>query len=211
MTARSDSALPEHRVPAPAAKQSQDFQSELIRFLEDRLDAELDTLISRENRYRLSHGSGWGSLADPDDEPGKFETATAEVVVSFEAVATQNLGAFRASIDAIAEQMARTVIGGLFSTVSEAADRVGNSVSASEQGSNAAAFLEMLRKIEFGVDSQGRVTFPSLHVGPGVAEKLLAELEAQGPEFHEEVRRLQTEKAKAALARDRDRRSRYRR
>jgi hypothetical protein len=195
------------RVPAPAVRECRDFQTQVVQFLDGQLQLELDKMIAPENRYKLTHGVSWG--APTDGGPDRFERATGQTSMNLAALANQELDAVGAILSSLSEQMNAAIIGGLYETVSEAADKVGNVVSSRQQGSAANAFLEMLRKLEFGVDRQGRVSFPSLHVHPEAGAKLLAELQAQGPDFHEEVRRVQKEKVESALAREQERLGKY--
>lgn len=113
-------------------------------------------------------------------------------------------------LNALVQGMASAMTRDIFATVNDAAESSGNVVSQREAGSPARAFLEMLKKIEFGVNARGEVTLTSLHAPPGLGEKMLEDLNAQGPEFRAEVQRIKREKAEAALERERKRLGRYR-
>jgi len=96
----------------------------------------------------------------------------------------------------------------LYQTVPEAVEEVGNVVDAKGK-TTTGAFLEMLRKIEFGVDRKGEVTRPEIHTHPDNAPKFLKALEDAGPEFGAEVERLMAEREAEALERERVRKTRF--
>jgi hypothetical protein len=97
----------------------------------------------------------------------------------------------------------------MYEMVSDAAASVGNVVDAKATGSIAESFLEMLRKTEVGVDRDGTISMPQLHVHPDTWVKMEEELRSQPPEFGAEVERIQAEKAEAAFDREATRKGRY--
>jgi hypothetical protein len=96
----------------------------------------------------------------------------------------------------------------LYETVSSAVQEVGNVVDAKGKPTPD-VFLEMLRKIEFGVNRRGEVTRPEIHVHPETAPGLIKALEDAGPAFQAEVDRLTAEKEAEALAREARRKARF--
>ena len=102
-------------------------------------------------------------------------------------------------------QFARSI----YSVVGAAAERVGNVVSNKETGSTAQSFLAMLKKIEFGVDRDGNVSLPQVHVGPDMAEKMINELQSQPPEFGEEVERVKAQRSEQALQKEAERKAKF--
>ena len=97
----------------------------------------------------------------------------------------------------------------IYQTVHEATERTGNVVDAEQHGSPAKAFMEMLRKIEFGVDRDGAVSRPQIHLGSEIYEKFTKDIEAQGVEFREKVEELTAAKEAAALEREAKRKARF--
>ena len=98
----------------------------------------------------------------------------------------------------------------LYETVSSAVEEVGNVVDAKGKPTPD-AFLEMLSKIEFGVDRKGEVTRPEVHLAPEAVPKFMKALEDAGPAFRSQVDQLIAAKEIAALAREKERKSRFRR
>jgi hypothetical protein len=109
----------------------------------------------------------------------------------------------------VAETISSEMKKNIYATVSAAADGTGNVVSTKAAGSPALAFLEMLRKIEFGVNPKGEVTLPDLHLSPEMGQKMFDDLNSQGPEFRNEVERIKREKALDALQREQARLAKF--
>ena len=97
----------------------------------------------------------------------------------------------------------------MYKTISESCDKVGNTVNQNEHASQAEAFLEMLKRVDFSVNENGQVELPQIHVGTISAEPLMQALESQGEEFHAEVERIKQEKAEAALKKEKERLNKY--
>lgn len=207
----SDSPQSLERVPAPSSQRAEEFQRGVDRFIAERISEYLNDYIAPENRLRLHHGRSWGTtIEEVSEHSGSLKERSAETTVSFESIAQNDLKVLVGFLTTLVQGMASAMTRDIFATVTDAAESAGNVVSQQEAGSPAEAFLEMLKKIEFGVNAQGEVTLPALHAPPGLGKKMLEYLNAQGPEFRAEVQRIKREKAQAALQRERERLGRYR-
>lgn len=195
-------------VPRPAAKRAAQFQRAVTQILREQIRQGLDHLIAHQNSLHLRHGRGWVS---PRADDTQFRRSEVSTETSFAEVLSNDVTALPRFIDTVTEGLVKEMSTDIYSTVSRAAESVGNVVSRRAAGSDAEAFLEMIRKTEFGVDSEGRVTMPALHASPEEAERIIANLNAQGQDFHREFEQLKQQKAAAALQRERERRGRYRR
>lgn len=166
--------------------------------------------VAPENTQRFNHGGRWvRAAAETGDLDGNLETMSAGFEISFKDIAENNLSVLPKLTAAVTESLERQFTTSLFSKVSDAADGVGNVVQAPGHESIAAAWLEMMRKIEFGVDVEGNVSLPTCYVGTDFGPKLMAELEKQPPEFREELERIKAEKSEAALAREAERKAKF--
>jgi len=166
-------------------------------------------LIPEENVQRFMHGTGWSSPAAPDRAPDEMTTIQEVYTVEWADIANHDLSIISASILAIAKSMADQQMQHMFQSVSKACDRSGNVVDAA-QTSLPDAFMEMLEKIEFGVDAKGEVSIPSIFVGPGMGDRIIEKLESQPPEYHARAEALVEEKKAAALAAEQARLKRFR-
>lgn len=169
----------------------------------------MEDFLSGENIQRFTHGRRWNHRSNPHTVDGEMQTLAAVGETPFAGIVEGDLTLIPRMINSIAEQMTAAQMRMLYDTLSKSCDENDQTVSAAELG-NAAAFLAMLRKIEFGVDRDGNVSMPQIHASPATAKAMMADLEAQPPEFEAEVERIKAEKGEEALARERLRRSRFR-
>jgi hypothetical protein len=93
----------------------------------------------------------------------------------------------------------------MYDHISKSVEEVGNVVDAKGKPPTE-AFLEMLRKIEFGVNRKGEVTRPEMH---NVSPQFVKALDDAGAEFEAEVARLTEAKEAQALAREGERVGRF--
>ncbi|MDO8837911.1 MAG: hypothetical protein Q7V31_03210 [Parvibaculum sp.] len=154
-----------------------------------------------ENSHSYTHGQTWTSRANPEVREGGFQTHAVEWTNSFDEIVANDLSLILRFVEHVAAELNKQFSEMIYSSINKVCEETGNVVSSADAGSFAAGFLEMMRKIEFGVDRQGRVTLPEVHTGADPS-KFIAELEAQPPEYHEEIERLKDEKSKAALERE---------
>lgn len=167
--------------------------------------------LSEDNISRYSHGRRWSHRASPYAIDGEMRTHSAEWESGFEELVALDLTLIPRFVEAMTGQFRRQFSEMMYSTVAEACDRSGNVVSAQNAGSFPAGFLEAMRRIEFSVGRDGTVSLPEIHLGSGTAQKMIAELEAQPPEYHAEMERLKAEKIAAALEREAVRKAKFKR
>jgi hypothetical protein len=160
------------------------------------------------NVLHYIHGANW-VRAGRDDAGPAMQTLSTEWSIPFKALADNDLTLIEAGLHQTVEALSAQFAHSIYSVVGAAAEKVGNVVSNKDTGSNAQSFLEMLKKIEFGVDRDGNVSLPQMHVGPDMGEKLLEELKAQPPEFSEEVERVKAERTKLALQKEAERKAKF--
>jgi hypothetical protein len=207
----TDSPLPgSRRVPAPSLRESAEFQSALNQSLARHVQDSLSHMVAPENKLRLHHGRSWGGGEESGSAEGTLRQTSAQTAVPFEAVLKNDVAALPRFITALADTIISEMKQSIYATVSAASDHAGNVVSVKAAGSPAQAFLQMLKTIEFGVNSNGEVSLPAMHVSPEAGKKMLEDLNAQGPEFKAEVERIKREKSAEALRREQERLDKYR-
>jgi hypothetical protein len=199
------------QIPAPALRESAEFQTALGKFLASHVENSLSDMVAPENKLRLHHGRSWGGGGeDTGSSEGTFKVTSAETMVPFESVLRNDLTALPHYIGALAKTIVGEMKRNIYATVSAASERVGNIVSVQDAGSPAKAFLQVLRTVEFGVNSKGQVSLPAMHLSPEMQKMMLDDLSAQGPEFQAEVERIKKEKTAEALRREQERLDKYR-
>jgi hypothetical protein len=168
-------------------------------------------LVDERNVLRFNHGNRWVHTArEHGDKESTMHTISVEHTIPFKGIAENDLGLIEKSILPISESMERQFAQDIYGVVGAGAERVGNVVDA-RQNSIPESFLTMLRKIEFGVDREGNVSLPQVHLGPDLHDRFMTELNSQPPEFGEEVERIKAEKSKVALAREAERKAKFKR
>ena len=202
----SDNTLP--RIPFPADKGAKEFTLALVGAVRERTDMLIGNVLSQDNIQTFYHGEGW--IDQGDDSPrGTFELSQVEHLIKAEDIANFKLSVLLNFIEAIAQGLFKNMMQVLYARVNEAVESTGNVVSAAEAGSTAAAFLEMLRKLEFGVDKEGKVSLPQIHLHPNNAAKFEEELKNQGRAFHLEAEVIKSEKIADALRREQQRLAKF--
>lgn len=189
--------------------ESEAFNASLVQKIREIQGGFVRSHISDENMQRFRHGTAWTYRANEEVDPGQLQTISSGWTVRYEQVIDGDLSIIESSLTSVAEDMRAQFMKMMYSTISEACDRVGNVVDGKQTGSIAASFVEMLRKIELSVGRDGQVHMPQIHVSPETGEKMIAELQAQPPEFEAEVERIKAEKIAAAHEREMLRKSKF--
>ena len=166
-------------------------------------------IMNPRNVESFRHGVKWRTHSG-DEEAKKISTMTqhtAEISIGFKQIVGHELTTLPNAINSIVETMRSQLMNSLFEVVTKSTEKSGNVVSAKEFPSGTEAFLETIRKIKFGVDETGKVTFPEIHVGPG--NPLQEQLANASPEFMAKVDEITAQKSAEALEEERQRISKY--
>lgn len=196
----------------PMASKLSGFDSLVVSEMASALRRKRAELISLDNEFRYRHGVKWHSQLSyrPEDlEPAEMRAHSMEVRISFRELIDNDLSALQAYFDRFTSGMMDAFFKEMYQTINDTTEKTGNIVKGEGRGFRAEQFLEMLEKIEFGVDRDGNVALPQIHAGPGVINEMYRVLSSQGPEFEEQVDRIKQEKVKAALDREEERKARF--
>lgn len=134
---------------------------------------------------------------------------TAETNLPFQEIVDNDLDTLARHRNAIVNGLMQEFMRSMYQTIRDSTTKTGNVVDARGGGFKAEQFIEMLEKIEFGVDRDGNVSFPEIHAGPKLLEKMLRELSTQGPEFEKKVHEITKRKSEAALEKEEERKSKF--
>jgi hypothetical protein len=204
----SDQSL--RRIPFPAIAAGRSFIEQMNAGMRARVDELMGEMIPKENTEVFYHGRTFVyRQEDLSSHESTMETHTAEHELNLESILVGDLRALPNFLDTITTNFVRQLKKLLFQRAGEAADSVGNTVDARQHTSIADAYLEMFRRVEFGVDRQGNVSFPELVLHPNTAQRLQEELSKQGPDFRQAIQNLTNQKISDALARERERLSKF--
>lgn len=169
----------------------------------------MTSMLGEQNIQRFSHGRRWRHRTADRTSQGEMRTLAVEWSCPYQSVIDGDLDLIPQSFLTIISQMNEAQQRMIYQTLSDVCEENGQTVDAATLESNAAAFLEMLNRVEFSVDRQGNVSLPEIHAGEAAAKAMIKTLEAQPPEFSAEVERIKAEKTEAALARERERKGRF--
>ncbi len=198
------------RIPFPAIAAGQSFIEQMNATMRARVDELMSGMIPKENTEVFYHGRTFVyRQEDLSSHESTMETHAAENELELESILGGELRALPNFLDTITTNFVRQLKQKLFQKVGEAASSVGNTVDARQHTSIAEAYLEMFRKVEFGVDRQGNVSSPELVLHPNTAHRLQEELSKQGPDFRQAIQNLTNQKIADALARERERLSKF--
>lgn len=167
--------------------------------------------IPERNILKYQHGTKWTfSNVQREEVPGEFKEHGEVLVVDADARMNGELEKLTAFADDLARKMAGGAVELMFMQVEEATKKTGNVATWKKNEKNApAAFLEMLRKLEFGVTEDGKPSLPSLfNPDPAFVAELRDHLDAN-PAFKDEVEAIKTQKTAEALSREAARKAKF--
>lgn len=189
-----------------------DFDKALSEDVAIAIKEQRKVVLSGDNVFGYTHGTRWHTRTEEttdENETNEMQKHTTEVEIPFQDIIDNNLEALTRYRNTIVSGMMQELMRVMYETVNESTKRTGNVVDAKGGGFKAEQYIEMLEKIEFGVDRNGNVSFPEIHAGPELVEKMLKELSAQGPEFEKRVQEITQNKSEAALKREAERKSKF--
>lgn len=189
-----------------------DFDKALSEDVASTIKEQRKAVLPGDNVFGYTHGTRWHARSaetKDENEINEMQKHTMEVEIPFRDIVDNNLDALARYRDTLVSGMIQEFMRFMYETVSESTKKTGNVVDAKGRGFKAEQFIEMLEKIEFGVDRNGNVSFPEIHAGPELAEKMLKELSAQGPEFEKRVQEITQKKSEAAVKREAERKYKF--
>jgi hypothetical protein len=197
------------RKPFPNSQESSAFLQCFMRDVSGRLKIEQAKFISESNIQAFSHGINWQSHnSSSPDEVSTLKSFSHEMIVEKSGLIEYNLGLLDETAKNLTEAMAKEFMKEMYATMSESCDKVGNTVSGMGK-STAESFVEMLEKIEFGVDRDGNPVMPCIHVNSAGFEAFKNDPAFNDQEFKTKIDEITERKKAQALEREKERRSRF--
>lgn len=188
---------------------SEVFHQSFIKLLDQKQKELFSKYLRSENTLRFKHGGQWAHPAAPDVLPGDMKAHFAETEVPFDKLVNHDLSLIDQVLGQLTESLGRQFTQLMYSTVSAAAEAVGNTVSAKAAGSPREAFAQMLEKVQFSADKRGKVTPPEIHLAPETAQAVKASVAEAPPEFHQRIETIQARKTAEAVEREVQRKARF--
>lgn len=201
------------QLPFANGRDSAEFQRELVLFLIRELDARRTKHIPAENLLVFQHGRGWNFQRQEKDgynpRSGQMELKSSTTTIDMRRLLANDVTLISDFIQKMAGAMEEQFVSGLVSEMCSVAEETGNTISIPKTGITGEAFLEMIRRTEVLVGSDGKASRPSLFLPPETIDKMVHDLEQLGPEFKAKVDALWIEKEKEALKREEERLARF--
>ena len=187
------------------------FDASVTALMRTMQDQSRKMFIHEHNVHRMNHGANWVHSAREAEPDTTMHSISAEWTIPFAGIAENDLNLIAQTVRPINEEMERQFVQNIYGVIGSAAAKIGNIVDAKESGSFALSMLEMFRKIEFGVDRDGNVSMPQIHVAPGMYERIVNEMQDVPPDLSEEIERVKAEKVQLALDREIERKAKFKR
>lgn len=207
-----DPEKPDPRVTCFESKEDEAaFDQSLMKLMGVVQDRTRANFVSEHNVLRMNHGGSWRHSARAEEPDTTMHHISSEMTIPFKDIADNDLDLIGRTLIPINEDMQRQFSQNMYAVVGAAADKVGNVVNAKELGSFAQSMLEMFRKIELGVDRDGKVSMPQLHLNPETYERMAAEMQSIPPDVQAEIDRVKAAKIEAAYEREAERKAKFKR
>jgi len=185
------------------------FEVSFTRLLSKLQERSRRMFVGERNVLRLNHGQSWQhSARDPEPETS-LSVISAEWTIPFQPLADNDLGLIGLTLLPLNEEVEKQFSHSMYGVVGKAAEKAGNVVDARKEGSFGLAMLEMFKKIELGVDRDGKVSMPQMHVGPDLYDRLPDEIAKTPPEVEAEIEQLKAQKIADALKREAERKANF--
>ena len=200
------------KIPFRLSSMTSDFKKAMSEDVATAIKEQRKAVLPGDNVFGYTHGTRWHTRttdSKDENEINEMQKHSTEVVIPFQDIIDNDLDALARYKSSLVSGMMQELMSVMYQTVSESTKKTGNVVDAKGGGFKAEQFIEMLEKIEFGVDRNGKVSFPEIHAGPELAEKMLKELSSQGPEFEKRVQEITQKKSEAALKSEAERKSKF--
>jgi len=189
-----------------------DFDKALHKNIETSLQEKRKTVVPTENVFGYKHGTKWFTRTSESNDVGEadeMQIHSIETSLSFKNIVDNDLASLPRHRDVIVDGMMKQFMQSIYQTIDDSTAKSGNVINAKGGKFKAEHFIELLEKIEFSVNRDGSISFPEIHVGPNFAEKMMEELQSQGPEFQKRVEEIQKRKSSAALEKEEERKSKF--
>jgi len=175
----------------------------------ERMKAEQSQFISAANVQSFNHGIQWQShnSSNPDDV-STMQSLRNEIAIDVSDLVSYKISALEATIRGLTSSMIESFLREMYATAGKACEASGQSVDGKGK-SFGETFIEILEKLEFGVDREGKPVMPDIHVGPDGFEKIKNDPSIHSPEIKLRIDEITERKQREAVERERARRGKY--
>lgn len=187
-----------------------EFNEAFTKQVADELQKRRDGLISSRNAQKFQHGRMWKTRpTEHGDDAGEMQAHSFEFLSHSDDVVNHDLAKLVETRNRLVKGLMAQLKASLYRTISQSTEKSGNTVVVGPGQSPADALLAVLEMIEFGIDENGEVSLPQIHLGREAFEKTIADLKAQGPEFTKRVEQVKARKSELARQRESERLAKF--
>jgi hypothetical protein len=197
--------------PFSNPKDSRAFMRSFVKEVATLVKEEQKMFISETNVHSFNHGRHWQSHNSSNpDEVSTLQHVSNEITVEKSDIVQYNVEALTRTARDLAGAITSSFLTEMYATVGKACDANGQVVNGKGK-STGEQFIEILEKLEFGVDRNGLPVLPDIHVGPDGLAAFKKDPSLQDPEIKSRIDEVTERKKKEALERERARLAKYRR
>lgn len=191
-------------------RRGEELDKAIIQKLDEIIFEQRAKIIPAKNQLGFHHGARWRMLgsSDPNSE-SETKVVSHEEVLNYGRIVDNDLEVIVEFFTGVVEGMSSALQKQLYETLNEATEQSGNVVNARDFDSLPYAFLEMLKTIQFGVDSDGAISRPEIHMSQDQFDLFVKDAENLGEEFHLKVQEVTAQKEQDALDREGSRIGRF--
>lgn len=195
--------------PLTNLKEHSAFMRSFAKEVHERMKAEQSQFISAANVQSFNHGIQWQShnSSNPDDV-STMQSLRNEIAIDVSDLVSYKISALEATIRGLTSSMIESFLREMYATAGKACEASGQSVDGKGK-SFGETFIEILEKLEFGVDREGKPVMPDIHVGPDGFEKIKNDPSIHSPEIKLRIDEITERKQREAVERERARRGKY--
>lgn len=181
-------------------KETDEFNECLSNFINTLIKNEHSKVIPAKNIHTYTHGQKWVSTDSYDQQESTLKVHSSETLIKFDDVIGHKIEILPNLISENVRLMVESAKRVMYQTISSSCEEVGNTVHRKDYSDLADLYLAIIEKLEFGVDEEGRVTLPEMHVGSiEYVDKLESDLMSKDASFHHRLQNIFREKVEAAL------------
>lgn len=167
-----------------------------------------ESLIDPNNIQYFQHGTTWQSHHSFDpDQISEMRSYEDSINISLEDIILGKTQIIQNKLEELTNNMSNSFSKSFFTTISDTCGTHGNVVETAN--GLAETLIEMLEKLEFGVNREGQVSLPQILGGLGLIERISQDEEINTKEYQARIETIIQKKSLEALERERLRKAKF--
>lgn len=195
--------------PLTNSKEHAAFMQCFAKEVNERLKAEQSRFISAANVQSFNHGIQWQShnSSNPDDV-STMQSLRNEIAIDVSDIVSYRISSLDATIRSLTNSMLESFLREMYASAGKACEASGQSVDGKGK-SFGETFIEILEKLEFGVDREGKPVTPDIHLHPDDAKRIQNDPSIHAPDIKLRIDEITERKQREAIEREQARREKF--